>query len=376
VSTFTGKAIYDDGVFNGVAEDVANLVSMISPSDTPLLAALGDAPYPAANVLHEWLEDKLTPDTLTASGTMINSTNQTSLAVHSNGDAVGDFIPVGAQVKCNGTGEYLRVTASAGNTVTFARAQYGTTIASVVAGETFTVISRTALEGADVAADISRPRSRVTNYCEIMKSDIIVSGTTQAVTQLGGITNEFDYQKLQRTKEAVRDLEKAVIMGKSSGNTLGSASAYRTMKGIWDFLTTNSTSVATLTAAGLNDVVYNAYSYGATDVNLIVADPLWAILIDTFNTSRLRLENTDQTFRNKVTLFGSSFGDIPVVMSRWMPSKSVMALSRERVNVVPLQGRSFQYVPVARTGDAEKGMVVGEYTVEVRNEEGCAKAYG
>ena len=48
---FTGRAIYDNGIMDGVAEDVSDLVSMISPAETPLLAALGDSPFPARSVL-------------------------------------------------------------------------------------------------------------------------------------------------------------------------------------------------------------------------------------------------------------------------------------------------------------------------------------
>ncbi len=51
----------------------------------------------------------------------------------------------------------------------------------------------------------------------------------------------------------------------------------------------------------------------------------------------------------------------------------MMAISTQRVKVVPLRGRSFAHVPVANTGDAKKGMVIGEYTVEVHNEDGMAK---
>jgi len=46
---FSGKAVYSD--FRAIAEDVSDVVSMISPRETPLLDILGDPPYPARNVL-------------------------------------------------------------------------------------------------------------------------------------------------------------------------------------------------------------------------------------------------------------------------------------------------------------------------------------
>jgi len=43
--------------------------------------------------------------------------------------------------------------------------------------------------------------------------------------------------------------------------------------------------------------------------------------------------------------------------------------------VVNLQGRSFQNIPLSRTGHAERTMITGEYTLEVKNSTGHAKAY-
>ena len=57
-----------------------------------------------------------------------------------------------------------------------------------------------------------------------------------------------------------------------------------------------------------------------------------------------------------------------MVMSRWVPQDKVLLLDSSRVNVLPLNGRSFQYKSLATTGDSESGMVVGEYTLEFRNE--------
>ena len=58
-----------------------------------------------------------------------------------------------------------------------------------------------------------------------------------------------------------------------------------------------------------------------------------------------------------------------------MPTNSLMVLASDRINVVPLAGRSYQTEELAKTGTATGGMVVGEYTVEVRNESGLAKAF-
>lgn len=373
---FTGRALYNTGVFDGVAEDVSDIIGMISPTETPLLDRLGDAPKPAENVLHEWLEDSLNPNTIISSATYINSTNAAVLLVHAGGSAVSAYLQVGAVLKNKTTGEYMQITSLGGNTIGVTRAFASTTIATITAGDEIFVVSDAALEGADVTGDISRPRVRRSNYCQIFKKDVIISGTVQAVTQLGGITDELDYQKQNRMKEAIRDLEKAAIQGKVSGNSIGSSTAYRTMKGIWDHIVTNSTSTGTISPTILDDVIKLAWNQGAGDLNLIIADANWKRVIDGWNVSRVLVSNDSETYHRRITMFEGTFGVHEVILGRWMPNNSLMVLSTQRVKVIPLRGRSFTYQDVAKTGDSMKGMVLGEYTVEVKNEEGLAKAYG
>lgn len=288
---------------------------------------------------------------------------------------MANFLQVGAILIGPDNNEYMQISVIAGNTITVNRAVAGTSANSAAANQTITVVSDAALEGADVTGDISRPRVRRQNYVQLIKKDLIVAGTVQAVTMLGGVTDEMDYQKQQRMREALRDLEKVVIRGKSLGNTIGSASAYRSMDGILTRLTTNAQSVVTLTESWLGNVLQNAWDNGGSDLDLLVVDANWKRIIDGFNTSRVRVVNDETVYRNLTTTYESVFGVQRVILSRWMPTNALMALSSRRVNVVPLQNRSFQYIPVARTGDAEKGMIIGEYTTEVRNEEGMARMY-
>lgn len=57
---FTGKATYDAGAtLPEIAEDVADIIGIVSPYETPLLDHLGDAHRVATSTRHEWLEDRL-----------------------------------------------------------------------------------------------------------------------------------------------------------------------------------------------------------------------------------------------------------------------------------------------------------------------------
>ena len=107
---------------------------------------------------------------------------------------------------------------------------------------------------------------------------------------------------------------------------------------------------------------------------MIIADAQWKRAIDGLIDTRIRVTTDEDTLRTEVTYYESSFGRQAILPpSRHMPYKSAMALASDRIEVVPLQGRSFQHQQLAKTGHATKGVVVGEYTVAVMNEAGHSR---
>lgn len=59
---FTGKATYSAGSnLPELAEDVADIIGIVSPYETPLLDHLGDPQRGATSTIHEWIEDALIP---------------------------------------------------------------------------------------------------------------------------------------------------------------------------------------------------------------------------------------------------------------------------------------------------------------------------
>lgn len=366
---FTGRATYSD--FDSIAEDVAPLVSIISPRETPLLDLLGDPPYAARNVLHEWLDDSLAPNTIVASSAVTSSTADEVIGI-AGGRA--RLIQAGSILR-SPHGEYMLVSVVSGNSITVNRALGSTSANSFAAGQTIEVISNASLEGDDVTQDTSTDRNRRDNYLQLFKEDIIISNTQQAVSLLGGISDEYAYQEMKKTTEAVRNLEKAVIMGVSFGNTIGSSTARRTMKGLRSLIATNVQSVGpTLTESWLGNTIKLAWDNGGTDCDILLAGVNYKRIIDGMNGARKLIANSDKRFSNVVSQIETTFGLFNVVLSRWMPANELLVLASGRTNVLPLQGRSFRSVRVASQGDSVKGMVVGEYTVELRNEEGCARS--
>jgi Family of unknown function (DUF5309) len=227
---FTGKATYNAGVdLPELVEDVSDIISLVSPYETPLLDHLGDSSRTAQSTIHEWLEDTLLPNTDTVNQTTFtpNATDATAITV-----ATGSRFRVGDQVRPDGAREVMLVTAIAGNVLTVTR-RYGGSAASVLANaQRLLILGNAALEGDDRPATQFTNRSRKRNYTQIFTAGVEVSGSMRA-TRAYGLNDEIDYQKQERSRELLRDLENCVINGiAASANPQGAAAIRRTMNGI------------------------------------------------------------------------------------------------------------------------------------------------
>ncbi len=90
--------------------------------------------------------------------------------------------------------------------------------------------------------------------------------------------------------------------------------------------------------------------------------------INSFMTAKRAFTAGSETFKDLVSVYESDFGVCRVVLSRWVPADTVLLLDSSRLDVLPLSGRSFQFKKLASAGDSEVGQLVGEYTLEMRNE--------
>ncbi len=372
---FTGKATYTAGSsLPEVAEDIADLVALASPYETPLLDALGDPARVARSTIHEWLEDALLPNTDRVNdSTFTNASTDTTFVVEN-----ASRFRAGDQIQLDSLSEVMLVTGvnTATNTLTVVRG-YGATTAQALADDSAVrIIGNASLEGDDAAAARFTSRSRRTNYTQIFTSTVEVSGSMLAVQQVG-VADELDYQKAQRTRELLRDLENSVINGRAAAaDPQGTSTVRRTMRGIIGSLTTNLfipgvddfDEDTTLTEAQLNLALRRIWNAGSGQVDLIVVGGVQKRAINSFGASTRKFDSGDASFKNLVNVYESDFGICRVVMSRWVPTGSVLLLDSSRIDVVPLAGRSFHYKPLASTGDRDSGQVIGEYTLELRNE--------
>jgi len=123
-----------------------------------------------------------------------------------------------------------------------------------------------------------------------------------------------------------------------------------------------------LTEVQINTALRAIWEQSSGRVDTIVVNGVQKRRINGFITSSRGFDANDTRFRDLVSVYESDFGVTRVVLSRWVPADTILLLDASRIDVLPLAGRSFHYKPLASTGDREVGQMIGEYTVELRNE--------
>lgn len=370
---FTGKATYSAGTtLPELAEDVSDLIGIISPYETPLLDALGDPLREAMSTHHEWLEDELLPNKdVVDDSTFTDPAADTDFVVDN-----GSRFRVGDQIQIEGSEELMLVTGISTNTLTVVRGYAGTTPEDLADNKVINILGNAALEGADKPTARFTNRTRNGNYTQIFAASVEVSGTDMAASQLG-LADEMDYQKQERLRELIRDLENTVINGgQPASNPEGSSTVRRSMNGVIQHLSTNvlhdedtgHPSDDILSEACINFMLRKIWENSSGSVDLIVVNGFQKRKINSFITSSRSYSASDTTYTDMISVYESDFGVCRVVTSRWMPQDAVLFLDSSRVNVLPLAGRSFHFKPLASSGDYECGELIGEYAVELKNE--------
>ncbi len=364
---FTGKATYDGGAtLPELVDDVSDLVGLISPFDTPLLDAIGSPRTSAKSTHHEWFEDKLNPNFSQVNNGAGYSSAATSWVVDN-----GATFRIGDIIQPEASDEVLQVSAIATNTLTVTRGYGGSIAEAVVDNQKVVVIGHAALEGEDAPNAAYLNRMRRENFTQIFTESVMISGSLDSVG-LHAVEREFDYQVIQRLRELLRSLEQSVINGyKAASSAQGSSSVRRTLGGLLQFIAGADAVVQDAGAAALDETKLNAALRACWEKGgrpgAIVVNGFQKRKISTFNQSERRYEPESTVLRNLVDVYESDFGVQRVILSRWVPADKVLLLDLDKLQVLPLAGRSFFVKPLAESGDFRKAQIIGEYTLEALN---------
>ena len=236
------------------------------------------------------------------------------------------------------------------------------------------------------------PTVRLGNYMQISSKRAIVSGTNQKVTKAGRGPDELQYVMSKAGAELKRDVE--FIMVSNQPASAGSTTTARNTAGILAWIKTNVSLGATgtnpvytnipldardngtarvFTEQMLKDTMQLCYTNGASPT-IAMMGPKQKGVFSTFpGIAAQRYQATGKkegtTIVGTASIYLSDFGELHVVPNRYMRTGSnqdCLLLDPDFAEKVTL--RDYMTTPLAKTGDAEKRLMLIEWGLRVKNE--------
>lgn len=256
------------------------------------------------------------------------------------------------------------------------------------------------VEGDDFSGQAITATTKLGNYTTIARKDVIVTRTMNKVNTAGR-KEELAYQLVRKGKSLKRDIETHCVQNKAA--TAGASASARVAASVetWIYTTnhiagtsqtTNTTPAPVSGIAGtagtdgteeaftetlLKSALQQAWSKGG-DVDVILLGPTLKNKLDTFTGIATRFRNVvagqQADIVGAADVYVSSYGSHKVVLSRYMRSTTVLCLDMSTWGIAWLD--PIQMVDIAKSGDSEKRMIVGEYTIVAKSPTGNAKLTG
>ena len=238
------------------------------------------------------------------------------------------------------------------------------------------------LEGDDVTSfDSVTATVRLQNYAQISRKTIVLSATEETVNKAGR-RSELAYQIAKRSAELKRDQEFTMLNGAvaAAGNTTtarGTASLQAFIKTNYDMQTNGANpsyttvptgarsdgNVRTFTETILKNVIQQVWTAGGTP-KILMTGPVNKQRVSGFAgiaSARYNLNGGDRpaTIIGAADIYVSDFGQVQVVPNRFQRERDAFVIDPDYAKVTTL--RPYQQIELAKTGDAEKRMLIVEW---------------
>lgn len=248
------------------------------------------------------------------------------------------------------------------------------------------------IEGDDATADARSPTKRFGNYTQIMRKVVQVSGTAEAVTTAGMKKGVMAYHMAKASAELKRDMEARLTSGKAAA--AGNSSTARETAGFGAFLLTNvdeADDATPPTLSGSTDGYPSVARVDGTarnfteDILKNVLQQVWEsggnldmLMVGAFQKARVSTFKGIAEIRHNVNsakqaaiigaadIYVGDFGNVHVVPNRFMPKTVAYVVDPEYASVDYL--RDFQRVPLSKTGDSDKEMLLVEFALKVNTD--------
>jgi len=239
------------------------------------------------------------------------------------------------------------------------------------------------LEGDDVGSFTAvTPTTRLGNRCQISRKVGIISGTEQAVKKAGR-KDEMAYQIAKRGKELKRDMEYALCQNTTA--VTGDSTTASQTRGLEGWIATNNSLgsggsapvIATNTApvdgtqrafteSLLKTVLQSVFTAGG-DPTVLMVGPFNKQQVSTFTGNATRMDKSeDRKVVAAVDVYASDFGELKVIPNRFQRERTAFVLDMDYWEKAVL--RPYKTEDLAKTGDADKFMLLSEYGLKSKQE--------
>jgi hypothetical protein len=262
------------------------------------------------------------------------------------------------------------------------------------------------IEGDDAGYSTLAATVRVGNNQQISRKTFIVSGSLEQ-HKLAGRKSEIARAGMKLMRELKRDMEKALVGNQAS--TAGGVGTARSTAGMESWIAgptadsgtaanavrattsaqaattpgfasnevaapTDGSTTGALTVGALNSALQGAWEDGG-DPRTILCGAAQKAAIDGFTSIATRMVDIDKSaqavIHGAANVYVSDFGRHTVILHRYMRTSVVLCIDPEYWAI------SFFRKPfmetLAKTGDAEKRMILGEFGLVARNAASSAK---
>jgi hypothetical protein len=228
--------------------------------------------------------------------------------------------------------------------------------------------SNAQLEGFTASAGTAIPTTMINGNTQILQKTFQVSATADAVKAYGR-AKETAYQLSKALKEIKKDVEYAFV-GASNATVAGNATTAREMDSADQLIGAGNTTAggtAALTEAMITATGQAVYNNGG-DATILMVKPADSLIIAGFTGAAGRtreFNDGNKTLTNAVNLYVSPFGEYRVTLNRHQMTTHAFLLDPSMWRTASL--RPFARTLLAKTGDSDTHMVVGELGLMHKN---------
>jgi len=292
--------------------DMDDRIAELEPNAAPLVVLLKKLKRVQAIAPKvEWLEQVLMPryDQLSAA---LTGTAVTSLPV-----ANSSFYRVGDVLRETATGEAMEVTGVSAGVLGVNRGIGGVPAATGASGDEIFIVSNVNVEGASLRTIKTTQLNNLSNFCQIVRTPLGMTGTEAATKLYGG--PDRDRLRAAAGIEHMRDWEQICFFGAKKEDTTTTGAPKRFAGGAVEYISTNVTAaVGTLTEAAFITFLRSGFRYGS-ERKILFASPLVVGAIEGFARNNIRVSGSEDhadTYGIQMRSYVSGQGVVDIVMER------------------------------------------------------------